>query len=78
MTRNSKRGGSSRADKLDQLERCETGHQAAMHWPGIESLNALVDIVYANGRAMPGHRAMIVAPETRGLSRRITRPLVLR
>ncbi|HLY57767.1 MAG TPA: hypothetical protein VKS60_19545 [Stellaceae bacterium] len=63
------------AEMLDRLEGGRIGHAAAMRWLGIDSLNELVEIVHLNGRQMPGHRPMPVAPETRALLRRITQPL---
>lgn len=67
--------GSSLADVLEKLEKGKIGHRAAMEWLNIESYNALVEIMHANGRLMPGHQPMPVSPETRALLRRITRPL---
>ena len=49
------------------------GAKSAMEWLHIDSLNQLTDIMYANGRVMPGHQEMDVAPETRALLRRITK-----
>ena len=63
-------------DMLERLEKGKIGHTAAMEWLGIESLNQLCDIMYANGRVMPGHQKMDVAPETRELLRAITKPLI--
>jgi hypothetical protein len=45
------------ADLLDKLERGRTGHAGAMRWLGVDSYSALVEIIHANGRKMPGHRA---------------------
>jgi hypothetical protein len=61
------------AEMLDKLERGRIGHAAAMKWLGVESINELVAIVHANGRQMPGHRAMPLSPETRDLLRQVTR-----
>ena len=50
----------------------------ARRWSGltVESYDALVEIMHVNGRLMPGHQPMRVAPETRELVRRIFRPVV--
>jgi hypothetical protein len=45
-----------------------------MEWLNIESQDELVEIMHVNGRLMPGHQPMRVAPETRALVRAITRP----
>ena len=74
MTRNEDLIGCSLTDVLEKLERGKIGHRAAMDWLHIDSLNELTDIMYANGRVMPGHQDMEIAPETRALLRRITRP----
>jgi len=63
------------AEMLDKLERGRIGHGEAMRWLGVDSYNELVEIVHYNGRQMPGHRPMSVAPETRSLLRQITRPV---
>jgi hypothetical protein len=63
------------AELLDKLERGRIGHSEAMEWLGVDNYNALVEIVHANGRQMPGHWPFPVPPETRELLRRITRPL---
>jgi len=63
------------AEMLDKLERGRIGHGEAMRWLGVDSYNELVEIVHYNGRQMPGHRPMLVGPETRSLLRQITRPL---
>jgi hypothetical protein len=65
--------GCSLADVLERLEKGEIGHGAAMEWLNIESQNELVEIMHANGRLMPGHQPMRIAPETRALVRAITR-----
>lgn len=66
--------GCSLADVLDKLEKGKIGHRAAMAWLNIESQNELVEIMHFNGRLMPGHQPMRVAPETRALLRTIARP----
>jgi hypothetical protein len=70
--------GCSLADVLAKLERGKIGHRAAMEWLDVESYDALVEIMHANGRLMPGHQPMRVAPETRALVRRIFRPAAAR
>jgi hypothetical protein len=67
--------GSSLADVLEKLEKGKIGHRAAMEWLNVESYDALVEIMHVNGRLMPGHQPMRVAPETRELVRRIFRPV---
>lgn len=66
--------GMSFADVLEQLEAGKIGHTAAMDWLGAKTYNDLVRIMHFNGRTMPGHREMIVTPETRALIRQISRP----
>jgi hypothetical protein len=66
--------GCSLADVLEKLEAGKIGHRAAMEWLGIESYDRLVETMHANGRQMPGHRPMIVTPETLALIKSITRP----
>jgi hypothetical protein len=66
--------GNSLADVLEKLEKGKIGHRVAMEWLNVKSYNELVDIMHFNGRLMPGHRPMRVAPETRELVRRIFRP----
>jgi hypothetical protein len=66
--------GCSLADVLEKLEKGKIGHRAAMAWLNIESQNELVEIMHVNGRLMPGHQPMRVAPETRALVRAISRP----
>ncbi len=66
--------GCSLADVLDKLDKGKIGHRAAMAWLNIESQNELVDIMHFNGRLLPGHQPMRVAPETRALLRAIIRP----
>jgi hypothetical protein len=63
------------ADLLTRLERGQIGHSEAMRWLGVDSYAALVEIVHANGRQMPGHRPAPVSAETRALLRQVTRPL---
>ncbi len=65
--------GCSLADVLEKLEKGKIGHRAAMDWLNIESLDDLVETMHVNGRLMPGHQPMRVAPETRALVRAITR-----
>jgi hypothetical protein len=65
--------GCSLADVLEKLEKGKIGHRAAMEWLNIESQDELVEIMHVNGRLMPGHQPMRVAPETRALVRAITR-----
>jgi len=66
--------GCSLADVLEKLEKGKIGHRAAMEWLNIESQEELVEIMHVNGRLMPGHQPMHVAPETRALVRAVTRP----
>jgi hypothetical protein len=66
--------GDSLADVLEKLEKGKIGHQAAMDWLNVKSLDELVEIMHTNGRLMPGHQPMWVAPETRALVRRIFGP----
>jgi hypothetical protein len=66
--------GCSLADVLEKLEKGKIGHRAAMAWLNIASQDELVEIMHVNGRLMPGHQPMRVAPETRALVRAITRP----
>jgi hypothetical protein len=65
--------GLSVADVLDLLERHKIGHRLAMEYFGYESLGDLIDTMHANGRTMPGHQPMRIAPETLRLIRQITR-----
>jgi hypothetical protein len=65
--------GKSLADVLEALEKGNIGHRAAMEWLNVKSYDALVEIMHTNGRLMPGHQPMRVAPETRELVRRILR-----
>ena len=66
--------GASLADVLEKLEKGKLGHRAAMEWLNVKSYDDLVEIMHVNGRLMPGHQPMRVAPETRALVRRIFRP----
>ena len=66
--------GASLADVLAKLEKGKIGHPAAMQWLNVESYDALVEIMHANGRLMPGHQPMPVPPATHALVRRIFRP----
>ncbi len=61
------------SDMLDKLERGRIGHAEAMRWLDVDSINALVEIVHANGRQMPGHRAVKIPQETRDVLRLVTR-----
>lgn len=65
----------SLADVLERLAAGRVGHRAVMKWLGIESYNELVETMHFNGLIMPGHREMIVTPETQELLQRILRPL---
>ncbi len=66
--------GCSLADVLERLEKGRIGHQAAMEWLNIESLNDLVEIMHANGRLMPGHQPLKVSAATRALLKAIWEP----
>ena len=66
--------GCSLAEVLAKLERGRIGHRAAMAWLNIDSYPALVEIMHANGRRMPGHRPMRLSAETEALLRAVTRP----
>jgi hypothetical protein len=63
------------AEMLDKLERGRIGHSEAMRWLGVDSYAALVEIVHANGRQMPGHRAKPITDETRAVLRLVTTPV---
>ncbi len=65
--------GHSLADVLEKLEKGKIGHRAAMEWLNVNSYDALVEIMHTNGRLMPGHQPMRVAPKTCELVRRIFR-----
>jgi hypothetical protein len=65
--------GLSFSDVLELLEAGKIGHSAAMDAVNASTYNDLVRIMHFNGRQMPGHRPMIVAPETRDLLLSITR-----
>jgi hypothetical protein len=56
--------GCSLAEVLERLEKGRIGHGAAMRWLNVDSLDELVEILHVNGRLMPGHRRMRVAPDT--------------
>jgi hypothetical protein len=66
------------ADMLDKLERGRIGHSEAMRWLGVDNYAALVEVVHANGRQMPGHRAGPVTAETRALLRLIAKPVAVK
>jgi hypothetical protein len=63
------------ADVLERLEAGKCGHSAVMRYLGIDSYHELVETMHFNGRLMPGHRDMIVTPETLDLIRQFSRPL---
>jgi hypothetical protein len=65
--------GLSVADVLDLLEDHKIGHRLAMDYFGYEKYDDLVDTMHANGRIMPGHQPMRIAPETMAIIRRVTR-----
>ena len=66
-------GGLSLADVLERLEAGKCGHSAVMDWLRIDSYHELVAIMHFNGRTMPGHREMIITPETTALFRQLSR-----
>ena len=68
--------GCSLADVLERLEKGRIGHAAAMLWLNTDSLDELVETMHVNGRLMPGHQPMRVAPATAALVRSITRAAV--
>lgn len=61
------------ADVLDLLEAGKIGHRLAMEYFGYDHYKDLVETMHANGRTMPGHQPMRIAPETQALIKRITR-----
>jgi hypothetical protein len=63
------------ADVLERLEAGKCGHHAVMDYLAIDSYDELVSIMHYNGRIMPGHRPMIVTPETLELIELACRPL---
>ena len=65
--------GLSVADVLDLLEHRKIGHRLALEYFGYERYDDLVETMHANGRVMPGHQPMRIAPETLELVRQITR-----
>ncbi len=67
--------GLSVADVLDLLEQHKIGHRLAMDYFGYSTYGDLVDTMHANGRTMPGHQPMHIAPETMAIIRRIVRPV---
>ena len=73
--RNSDLSGCSLHDVLERLEAGKVGHSAVMEWLDIDSYNELVETMHFNGRMMPGHRDMIVTPETQALIRQVSRPI---
>lgn len=64
--------GLSVADVLDLLEEHKIGHRLALAYFGFERYQDLVETMHANGRVMPGHQMMKIAPETLELVRQIT------
>ena len=56
--------GLALADVLERLEAGKCGHTAVMEWLRIDSYHELVATMHFNGRMMPGHRKMIIMPET--------------
>jgi hypothetical protein len=67
--------GLSVADVLDLLEQHKIGHRLAMDYFGYSTYADLVDTMHANGRTMPGHQPMRIAPETMAIIKRIVRPV---
>ena len=65
--------GLSFADVLERREAGQIGDPAAMDWLGAKTYDELVRTMHFNDRQMPGHRAMIVTPETKALLPGITR-----
>jgi hypothetical protein len=61
------------ADILDLYEAGKIGNDAAMEGLNAETYHDLTRIMHFNRRQMPGHRPMIVAPETRDLLMSITK-----
>ena len=64
--------GLSVADVLDLLEDHKIGHRLAMDYFGYDKYDDLVDTMHANGRIMPGHQPMRIAPETMANIRMVT------
>ena len=64
--------GLSVAEVLDLLEQHKIGHRLALEYFGYERYHDLVETMLANGRIMPGHQPMRIAPETLALLRQIT------
>lgn len=65
--------GLALAEVLERLEAGKCGHTAVMEWLGIDSYHELVATMHFNGRMMPGHRKMIITPETRALFSQLPR-----
>ena len=65
--------GCSLFDVLKKLEQGKIGHQTAMDWLNIDSIEQLVETMHANGRLMPGHQPMRISVGTRELVRSISR-----
>lgn len=57
----------SLSDVLEKLEKGKIGHRAAMEWLNIKGYDALVELMHANGRPVPGHQPMRAGPKTRAL-----------
>ena len=66
--------GLSVDDVLELLEQHKIGHRLAMEYFGYQRHADLVATMHANGRTMPGHQPMRIAPETLALIKQITRP----
>ena len=64
--------GLSVADVLNLLEQHKIGHRLALEYFGFERYDELVETMHANGRIMPGHQPMRIAPETLAIIRDIT------
>jgi hypothetical protein len=65
----------SLADVLERLEAGRGGHRAVMDYIGTDSYHELVATMHFNGRMMPGHRSMILTPETLALLKQLPRRL---
>ncbi len=66
----------SLADALERLEAGKCGHTAVMAYIGTDSYHELVATMHFNGRMMPGHRKMILTPETMALLDRLPKRVV--
>jgi hypothetical protein len=58
-------------EALERLEAGKCGHAAVMRYIGTDSYHELVATMHFNGRMMPGHRDMILTPETMDLLARL-------